>query len=1279
MSGKYLLRLGILLCALALLVLGEECSASKHCATGCCSKSGFCGTTPEHCGEGCLSTCDFKLGCDANNPCEQGCCNNFGFCGHGPDFCDKKVCVAGCERKSECDPGFGGEWAESKSCPLNVCCSDFGYCGTAKEFCGNKTVKHETCSKDRYMSRIVGYYEGWSTRRPCHDFWPEQIPLGVYSHINFAFATIDPKTFKVGPSDNRDVDLYHRLTSLKTYDKDLKVMIAIGGWTFNDAGQPTATVFSELAASEEKQDKFISSLVSFMSKYEFDGIDLDWEYPEADDRNGKPEDFKNFPKFMGRLKTELNKTPGRSELSITLPASYWYLQHFDLKALAKHVSFFNIMSYDMHGTWDQGNKWTGAFLNPHTNLTEIKSSLELLWRNDVEADQVVMGLAFYGRSYTTKGGCVEPGCVYASGGLAGPCSKEAGILLNNEIMDIIEEKKLKPKLYKEATVKVVTWDDQWVSMDDAETLALKAQFAREQCLSGLMVWAISHDTPAANFSRDLAKISNRQVTMQRAHIDTDIITETTNHNQCRWSNCGMPCPAGWKMPQRTDDWKTSKVEYMMDDTHCNDLGTRSWCCPPDVKLPTCGWYDYNNGDCKAGCPSGMAEIGSTRNGCKDVDPPQHQSACCTVEDDSDKELSNMALYNSCEWGKHPQCGDGKCSGSKSSLIAESGQGSGDVYCYVGDVWGKHWPKHHLSLRKYCCNTESKSKRFENCDWNNNVGFKQPGQKCVSGCPSGQVRVAMDGYNEGCYHSGARAYCCDAVSYTETSRPSDELQEWTDALIDWTTNVECVDNYPHLTDTNSLAIREDKCEIIATHFLVAHLVAIFTGYQSGQTNHWHRLVNTWNNIAAHMFENLNTDTMLPALFSGNVVPEFFRNGYEKTARAIYDVPSSYNDLLGKAPSVITCHQDLCAYGDGCGDTSILERRELQWKQEVLHQLQKRASSKQYSFVCKDKDGMDKIVAWTRFAYPGSKDWLQLKTKDSKKDPRKKETIDQTVDVADSAECANTAVRQRTATTQELDPEKISGGKDPVPEVNTDHPIEVKLIRKFMEWAIIAGNCAGVDCDFLVNVLTANIIPKTAPKTPGSNQVLQKPIDRIMEQLGSKSNFDVFRLMTLSLNKLKGDLWSFDKPDTVMFAEPEWLEMVAQKDPAQALTMLRNVIAVYNYQNSEDVWKRITTVYQAIREELTRTSVTHWEAGNPYIDLVFCWDNFFDNQKNQMVQFGRDFVSKGIKAMAERWVDDADASESVRKTAHAVRDTLAALKESIGEIYMNTPAPDYHADL
>jgi len=121
---------------------------------------------------------------------------------------------------------------------------------------------------------------------------------------------------------------------LKKRDPALKIFVAVGGWTFNDPG-PTQSTFSDLAASETAQFNFMVSLISFMNTYGFDGIDLDWEYPVADDRSGRPEDFVNFPKFMGRLKTALGLFG--KELSITIPASYWYLQHFDLKALVSRL------------------------------------------------------------------------------------------------------------------------------------------------------------------------------------------------------------------------------------------------------------------------------------------------------------------------------------------------------------------------------------------------------------------------------------------------------------------------------------------------------------------------------------------------------------------------------------------------------------------------------------------------------------------------------------------------------------------------------------------------------------------------------------------------------------------------------------------------------------------------------------------------------------------------------------------------------------------------------
>lgn len=315
--------------------------------------------------------------CNSTSPCEQGCCSSYGYCGFGPD---RKLriplyhnsltfaldcgdgCISDCDRKSECNPGFGSEWAVKDKCPLNICCSEYGYCGVSggswvnmpsnlsanwqvqiqltKEHCGDRRVQQPTCSKNSGNNRVVGYYEGWAPTRQCNSFRPEQIPVPLYTHINFAFATIDPKSFQVHPASRADIGLYRRLMLLKNIDPQLKIYISLGGQAFNDAG-PTATTFSDLATSVPNQKAFIESLVSFVSTYGFDGVDLDWQYPGVEERSGRSEDYANFPQMVSRLRQSLDAAD--KGITITTPASFRHLRHFDLRALSRSVDWFNVM------------------------------------------------------------------------------------------------------------------------------------------------------------------------------------------------------------------------------------------------------------------------------------------------------------------------------------------------------------------------------------------------------------------------------------------------------------------------------------------------------------------------------------------------------------------------------------------------------------------------------------------------------------------------------------------------------------------------------------------------------------------------------------------------------------------------------------------------------------------------------------------------------------------------------------------------------------------------
>ncbi|RDW72347.1 glycoside hydrolase family 18 protein [Aspergillus mulundensis] len=578
------------------------------------------------------------------------------------------------------------------------------------------------------------------------------IPVGYYTHLNFAFATIDPTTFEVQATDDTSEAMMTDIQTIRKLQPDVEIWISLGGWSFNDPGA-TQTTFSDLASTEENQDAFIKSLNSFMATYEFDGVDLDWEYPVDTDRGGSEDDFDNFTALLKKVKQKVKGAGSSKGLSITLPSSYWYMQHFDIVKMEPYVDWFNIMSYDLHGTWDMPDKNVGPYLNAHTNITELQTSLDLLWRNNIDPDKVVLGMAFYGRSFTVVDpSCTEPGCEYISAGNAGNCSNTAGILLNPEIKNIISDNKLKPTLHKDAGVKALSWESQWVAYDDEDTWKLKAEWASKQCISGVMVWALSQDDDSASNAKALVSAVNREViepvTIEPAKKTT--VTTYTNsvNNICRWTACGENCPSGFKEVPRDG------TELMMTDTTgcvktSDGKPQTKFCCPADKKQPTCTWRGYHSsGVCSAGCHDGEVKVGTLSEGCN----IGHQVACCTNEDVTKP-------YSRCEWvGTSPLCAekgkDAECDNNYSDKLVTSSNGfGGDKTCGPG-------------RKSYCCT--SIPDEFTQCAWYSHGKAIADGVPddyyCEADCPDGTVRLAM---HKGSCKKGFQAFCCKGKARKKT--------------------------------------------------------------------------------------------------------------------------------------------------------------------------------------------------------------------------------------------------------------------------------------------------------------------------------------------------------------------------------------------------------------------------------------------------------------------------------------------------------------------------------
>ena len=118
--------------------------------------------------------------------------------------------------------------------------------------------------------KLVCYYTNWSQYRPKKGkYLPENIDPFLCTHIIFAFGWI--KDGKLSSFESNDVSgdgklgLYQRVVGLKAKNPKLKVMLAIGGWSFGTAK------FKQVAETRFSRQTFIFSAIPFLRKHNFDG------------------------------------------------------------------------------------------------------------------------------------------------------------------------------------------------------------------------------------------------------------------------------------------------------------------------------------------------------------------------------------------------------------------------------------------------------------------------------------------------------------------------------------------------------------------------------------------------------------------------------------------------------------------------------------------------------------------------------------------------------------------------------------------------------------------------------------------------------------------------------------------------------------------------------------------------------------------------------------------------------------------------------------------------
>ena len=226
----------------------------------------------------------------------------------------------------------------------------------------------------------------------------EEIDKSDFSNFQFVYLMAGPK-WNIADFDLSQDEIIEKLVKHHQYEVSVNEKIALVPYLINKVHADSCrilisfpgTIFDKIAEDDSRRIKFANMMAEFVKKYDYDGVELDWE---------KTVDLKLHYEFMKDIRFALDKQEQYLQKPLYLTSALNFAEKYtqaEADSVSKYVDFLNVMMYDMGGgIWD----------SVATYNTPLQLMKDFSKRWDVfDPQKLCIGLASYGFYY--KG--ISPG------------------------------------------------------------------------------------------------------------------------------------------------------------------------------------------------------------------------------------------------------------------------------------------------------------------------------------------------------------------------------------------------------------------------------------------------------------------------------------------------------------------------------------------------------------------------------------------------------------------------------------------------------------------------------------------------------------------------------------------------------------------------------------------------------------------------------------------------------------------------------------------------------